>query len=138
MMRRADAETVLEYLRHGRTIAQVEQHTGWRAHGIRKLVARQPGWIVAGGRVIIPRPDDRASGVHVVEVHQGAEPRGAAVLMAEMKGQREELGLTWPETLAGVGISESTLDNLRKGKASMRTRRLIEAWLVRTAPKVST
>ncbi|WP_405149497.1 hypothetical protein OG589_14725 [Sphaerisporangium sp. NBC_01403] len=127
------AGAVLELLQTQRTVAQVERLTGWPAHGIRRLVARQPGWLIGtDGRVCIPAEEAAPEPAHLVDIVV-AHPRPADVLLSELLAQKRELGMPWRDVLDQLQISPSSLDCLRRGTASLRTRQRIEAWLVHTA-----
>ncbi|MEU8270163.1 hypothetical protein AB0B89_23765 [Sphaerisporangium sp. NPDC049002] len=127
------AGAVLELLQTQRTVAQVERLTGWPAHGIRRLVARQPGWLIGtDGRVCIPAEEAAPDPAYLVDVVV-AHPRPADALLAELIAQKAELRLPWRDVLDQTRISPSVLDMLRRGQATVRTRQRIEAWLVHTA-----
>lgn len=125
---------VLRLLEAGYSVAQVERLTGWPAHGIRRLVARQRGWLIgADGRVVLPGVHDVVAPPRFdVEI---VEPRPAGVLWLELKAQKEELRLTWRDVLDDLGFSDSTLDHLRRGQSSTKTLARVEAWLAHTAPR---
>lgn len=132
MTRLPTPKQVLAHLRNGWTVAEVERITGWPAHGIRGLVRRQPGLLISpDGHVYTPIKVP-AGPAYLAEVTI-LEPRPADVLYAELLAQKKELDLPWRDVLHQLQISGSVLDELRRGKASTRTRERIEGWLVHTS-----
>ncbi|WP_157530694.1 hypothetical protein [Microtetraspora niveoalba] len=118
---------VLVLLKAGRPIPAVERATGWPAAAIRRLVARQRGWLIGpNGHVYDP-----------TEIRGGKAPSmgadAARELHARLQERRKLLGLTWPRVALQMHLPLSRLDGLREGSGSVPTQRRAEEWLTKTS-----
>ncbi|GII63574.1 hypothetical protein Skr01_36590 [Sphaerisporangium krabiense] len=118
----ASAERVLAYLTTGgRTIAETERLTGWPAHAIGRLIARQPrlqldtgGRVVLLGEVVEPsvRGDDAVQALH-----------------AQVDDRRAALGFTWRDVRAQMRLTLRSLADLHDGTASPDVCERAQRWL---------